>query len=273
MFEVPLFFVLLLFLLFLTYLVLSLKMRHSASPRGFSFFIPINASFKICFKLNELTRCPKIIEQVGQVLKNMQFSDFHRQDVVAFNFYLGRLKLIHHEFDAADQSLSMAWNLCPDEYSNQKRKILLYLTVTRLVLGKPPSFDLLQFYNLTDLFGDIILSIQQGNFAAFEYHVAQRQEWLMKYKCFGIIRYRTRVSVFRNLLRKMWQMQDSPRSISFNDFAVACQVSGLLEFTVDDAECTIQSLVDAGFVQGYINHGKRTVVVKGEVFPPMYPKY
>ncbi|ORY50988.1 hypothetical protein BCR33DRAFT_712937 [Rhizoclosmatium globosum] len=226
----------------------------------FSFFIPINASFKICFKLNELTRCPKIIEQVDLVLH-----------VVTFNFYLGRLKLIHHEFNLADKALSLAYNLCPPHYYNQKRHILLYLTVARLVLGAHPSPHLLEEYSLSHIFMPLIQALLSGNLAQYEYIVSSMQPFLMLHKCFGILRYRTRVTLFRNLVKRVWMIQNQPRTLSFHEVCVAARVSGFgSEFSVEDAECLVQSLVDQGFLLGYLNHGKRCVVLRGEVFPTMY---
>ncbi|KAJ3076347.1 PCI domain-containing protein 2 [Podochytrium sp. JEL0797] len=249
-----------------------LKSRHSSTPRGFSFFIPINASFKICFALNELTRCPKIIEQVDLVLRYMSFSDFAPQEVVTFNFWLGRFRLGEGDFGGAEESLEVAWGRCPEECFGQRRQILIYLTITRLVLGYPPSRTLLTQYNLDDLFNPIIESIQAGHYAAFEYHVAARQTALMRYKCFGVVRDRTKVSLLRNLLRKVYRIQNQPHSIMFHDFMTACQVSGMQECTIEDAECEIQALVDAGFVQGYINHVKRnprkSFAVKPDSFDP-----
>ncbi|KAI8612946.1 hypothetical protein BC830DRAFT_1134448 [Chytriomyces sp. MP71] len=245
--------------------------RERMGVRGCCFFIPINHQFRICFALNELTRCPKIIEQVDKVLEFMSPSDFPPQDLVAYNYYLGRLRLINHEFEDADKSLTIAWKECPDGYIVHKRKILLYLIPVRLVLGKPPSPDLLLQYNLFNMYGELIVSASTGNFADYDYHVMQRRNWFVRYKLFGVMKHRLKVSMFRNLLKQVWAGLEFPRTIPFEHFAAACRFAGLRDFSNEDSECICQSLVDLGYVKGYINHDRRfLVLLKNNQFPSMY---
>ncbi|KAJ3409069.1 hypothetical protein CcCBS67573_g02981 [Chytriomyces confervae] len=241
--------------------------------RGRSFFVPVYFSFRICFKLNELTRCPKIIEQVDLVLNLVDSSEFPSADFVTYNYWLGRLRLINHEFEDADRSLSVAWTGCPDHYPRQKRQILLYLTATRLVLGKPPSSQLLQDYNLDGLFGDLISAASVGNFAEYEHLLQMRCTWLMRYRLYGIMKYRLKVAMFRNLMKNTWMALNQTRTISFWQFWNACVFAGAANFTIEDAECILVTLVDLGYMKGYLNHAKGVVVLSASPFPPMYEVY
>ncbi|KAJ3227931.1 PCI domain-containing protein 2, partial [Chytriomyces hyalinus] len=153
------------------------------------------------------------------------------------------------------------------------RQILLYLTATRLVLGKPPSSQLLQDYNLDGLFGDLISAASVGNFAEYEHLLQMRCTWLMRYRLYGIMKYRLKVAMFRNLMKNTWMALNQTRTISFWQFWNACVFAGAADFTIEDAECILVTLVDLGYMKGYLNHAKGVVVLSASPFPPMYEVY
>ncbi|KAI9361185.1 hypothetical protein DFJ73DRAFT_42481 [Zopfochytrium polystomum] len=108
------------------------------------FLVLTNCCFKICFKLSELNRSTKIIDQVQSLLSSgLTYLEFPLCDAVTYHYYLGRLRILQHDFDAADASLSFSWKYCPQVYERQRRKILIYLTVARIIRGRFPTQELL----------------------------------------------------------------------------------------------------------------------------------
>ncbi|KAI9315045.1 hypothetical protein DFJ73DRAFT_392927 [Zopfochytrium polystomum] len=224
------------------------------------FLVLTNCCFKICFKVQSL------------LSSGLTYLEFPLCDAVTYHYYLGRLRILQHDFDAADASLSFSWKYCPQVYERQRRKILIYLTVARIIRGRFPTQELLAKYSLDAVFGDLIDPLKAGDFAGYKRALDYRAEWLRRHGCLSIMTHRVKILMFRGVFRATFLATGGGKMCSFEILASACRFAGWDDFTVEDAECIAQSLIDQGLIKGYISHGRKVLVFGRNVspFPQMY---
>jgi hypothetical protein len=49
------------------------------------------------------------------------------------------------------------------------------------------------------------------------------------------------------------------KSVPFFELAAAMKLAGADDYTIEDAECVAQALIDQNFMKGYLSHGNQVV--------------
>ncbi|KAI8837835.1 hypothetical protein BC829DRAFT_404917 [Chytridium lagenaria] len=222
-----------------------------------------NACLRISVKIQEINMCAKIVDQVDNLFNSgLSIDDFPRPHVVTYYYYHGILKMMFHSFRTANTSLTFAWKNCPSNDFKRKRIILMNLVITRLVLGVIPKMELLRLYRLDAALGEIVAAVRRGSFRDLRAAVERRAKWLQRHRFLTIARHRFNIAVFRNLFRKIQTV--FPKVMLFETVERACRFSGLYDFTIEDAECIAQSLMDHGYMKGYISHNKKSIMLSSK---------
>lgn len=96
----------------------------------------------------------------------------------------------------------------------------------------------------------------------------------MENKCYSILKFRTRVILYRNFFRKVFFISHSIDSKMNNSLEVIASMFNLFidpEIGLDDVESIIASIMDQGYIRGYILHSRQLVVfAKNDPFPTPY---
>jgi hypothetical protein len=162
----------------------------------------MNQLFKIYFHLKQQSLCTSLIRAVFTA-DLPDFSSFPKSHYTTFKYYNGLVAFFDENYEKAKTDLMDCLNVCHKHHLNNKRKILHYLIPTMMILGKSPSFKLLQKYDLLNLYKDLISATKSGNLRYFQhfldYHeitFVQKGTFLTWEKLYFV--------VYRQLLRKMY---------------------------------------------------------------------
>ncbi|KAN0063134.1 hypothetical protein ACQY0O_004298 [Thecaphora frezii] len=253
-----------------------------------------NLSFKAYFKLNNTRLCETVLGSVENALKlNRNFSGnvpqgieageacYTKADRVTYRYYLGRLRLFQHSIKAASTHLRWAFDNCPDRYAKNKRLILIPLISTYMILGRYPDERLLSMSSLTHRFSVLIANLRLGNGAGVTQELDYNMDWLRAHGLYLILKEKLPISVWRNLARRCLVISrraappcSAPPTLRLSQLHQVAQLAWQdPELELEDIEAIVASLVDQGFVKGYVLHSKNMLVLqKGPNlgFPPVW---
>jgi hypothetical protein len=232
-------------------------------------------------QMDELHLGPNIVSQVEglRARGTVDFTRFPLSQRVSYHYFVGRLKLYAHSFDEAEFHLTFAFQHTPNSLQ-QKRVICLYLIVASLPRGRLPRGTLLQACP-SPLFADLLPCIQAGDFSQYYQCLERHQDYAISMGIYTILHERVRLYMSYLVVRKTFRLLQrltatpsapSPLQYGIAYFAKALSLAMGEEVDVPDAECLLVSLIEQGYVRGYLLHGRGTVVFSKvlEPFPPFY---
>ncbi|KAK3294668.1 uncharacterized protein B0H64DRAFT_192281 [Chaetomium fimeti] len=161
---------------------------------------------------------------------------------VTFLYYLGRFHFDHDHYLRAEMCLAEAYRECLPQFQKHRRQILTYWIPANLLLGRFPSWALLQrpeAVGFADIFFPICAAIRSGNFVAFHQALNLNRDWLWGKGFYITFLYRLKPLVWRSFTRRIflitWQGTageggNRAASLSFEDLVTAAgYVQKLLE--------------------------------------------
>jgi len=189
-----------------------------------------------------------------------QLSDFPMSQQVTHRYYLGRYSLYQLDLRRAEAHLAFAFRNCPAPNRNpgeneviyrNSRLTLIYLTACRLCLGRFPSQQLLQMYDLEPYFAPLMHAVRVGNLELLNktLNSPDLMSWLVKKELFFLLKEKLAVLCWRSLIRKICIVSRSP-----SDTQLRVQLPSLLNvvqkltgdptYDIGDVECIAASLLD-----------------------------
>lgn len=220
----------------------------------------INNLFKLSFKLNNLELSSNIVKQF-EMQRNKIFNNYPIGQRVTYNYYSGVISLFGSQYEDSQKQLKFAFEHCNKKYKKNKRLILEYLLCVNLFLRKYPKDSLLQKYNLLE-YQKLIIAIKKGDILTFDKELEKNQlKWVEKgnYLLLDSIRN----IVYLNLFRKIYVMRD--KNSRFNLKVVLPSLNNIgIKMEIEELECIIASLIYQGYIQGYISHEKKILVLSKE---------
>jgi len=160
---------------------------------------------------------------------------------VTFLYYLGRFNFDHGHYLRAHMCFEEAYRQCLPQFQKHRRQILTYWIPANLLLGRFPSWALLQrpeAAGFADIFLPICSALRSGNFVAFNQALTLNRDWLWDKGFYLTFLYRLKPLVWRSFTRKTflitWQgageAGNRAASLSFEDLVTtASYVQKLLE--------------------------------------------
>uniref|UniRef100_V5EB58 Uncharacterized protein n=1 Tax=Kalmanozyma brasiliensis (strain GHG001) TaxID=1365824 RepID=V5EB58_KALBG len=233
-----------------------------------------NLSFKAYFKLNNTRLCETVLGSVENALKvnrtyarNSGINDesgeqcYSKADRVTYRYYLGRLRLFQHNIRA--------------------RAILIPLVATYLILGRYPSPALLDAANLSPVYAGLTHYLKTGQAASALDELDQHMDWFRVRGLYLILREKLQISLWRNLARKCLLLSQgsspatsAPPTMRLDVLLAAARVAWRDDsLQLEDVEAIVASMIDQGFIKGYVLHSKGVLVLqKGPHmgFPPIW---
>jgi tetratricopeptide (TPR) repeat protein len=209
-------------------------------------YLIANASLQLYFDLKEVNQSLKVVDQIYQyVPKDCRCL---KSDKVTFHYYEGRVYLYFHRFAEADEALERAFLQCPPTMYHNRRLILKYWIVARIVRGKVPHLSLLQKYQLDGVFQLLIEAFTKGDFGRFQVELNNQRDFLLKNGFYTIMQRRTSLLMYRNILCRIYRimtlMGATNSHFTVTTFTQLFQVCLYNHFSNLDVESIIVSLID-----------------------------
>ncbi|KAG5519586.1 hypothetical protein PMAC_001741 [Pneumocystis sp. 'macacae'] len=226
-----------------------------------------NLLLRLYFKLNQTRLCQTISANITS--SGIEFSSYPISERIEFSYYLGRYNLYQQQISRARGHLLFAFDNCLSISYKNKRLILIYLTTASIILGIFPSSELLSKYNLSQYFSPIISSLIKGDHRRFSEHINDNfmRSWLLKKHIFLIIRDHCEILLWRSLFRRSFLItrdpSQKPPRIKLKDLLIAAKWAKNDDtYDLLDVECVCISLLDQNYLQAYILHASKLLVLK-----------
>ena len=224
---------------------------------------------KIYFKLNLLKLAQPLIRPLEATAGRSGAFDsrkiFPQGDVVAYRFFVGRLRMFEDQYGAAEEHLIYAFAHCDASSRRNKRAILEFLLPVRLRRGALPRRALLEKHGLAAL-APLVDAVRSGDLGTFNAELAKNQMAFVRRGTFLLLE-KVKILVYRNLFKKIYLVQGKATQLKLHLFQRAFAWLGC-PTDMDEVECILANLIFKGLIKGYISHQKQTLVLsKKDPFP------
>ncbi|KAL1447836.1 hypothetical protein WDU94_012368 [Cyamophila willieti] len=224
----------------------------------------VNQLFKVYFRISKLHLMKPLIRAIDA----SPFKDkFSLSQLITYKYYVGRKAMFDSEYDKANEYLTFAFQRCHKASKKNKRLILIYLVPVKMLLGFMPTRDLLERYNLLQLW-DVMVAVKSG-------HITQLTEAMNKHGTFFIqcgiylILENLKMITYRNLFKKVYNIHKNP-VIELHQFLLALRFVEGKHMDLEDTHCIMCKLIHDGQVKGYISLAHQKVVLrKTDPFPKL----
>ncbi|KAF9511059.1 hypothetical protein BS47DRAFT_1299458, partial [Hydnum rufescens UP504] len=243
--------------------------------RDATFFLA-NLLFKLYYDLDNIRLCDTILKNLEKQLPRLL--EFPRADQTMFHFWRGRIYLTQLRIRQAHDELALAFDMCTNANYKTKRIIFIYLLSTSIPLGRLPHPSLLGYFSLSTQFSPLIHATRLGDIAAYRSALSGTwRSWFARRGVWMMLKEKGEVVVWRSLVRRRMPTMFStsvkaPPTVMFTDILTALHVSSKdSTYTMNDVESMCCSLLDQGYIKGYILHSRSTLVLqKSDAlgFPP-----
>lgn len=224
----------------------------------------VNQLFKVYFRINKLHLCKPLI----RAIESSPFKDsFSLSQQITYRYYVGRKAMFDSDYKAADEYLTYAFENCHKLSQKNKRLILIYLVPVKMLLGYIPSKQVLEKYDLIQLW-DLVQAVCQGNLKVFDELMEKHEEFFIKCGIYLIVD-KLKIIAYRNLFRKVYLILNT-HQIPVDALQTALVSLGQSDVDLDETQCIVANLIYEGKIKGYISHQHRKVVVsKQNPFPSL----
>lgn len=228
--------------------------------------------FRVYFALNTLRLSKNLINAVN----SRQFpplASFPRGQVVAYQYFTGRLALFDEDYAAADAALGAAFDACPPSAAANRARLAFFLIPVRLLRGVLPSASLLKTYGLNAEYGPIVEAVKTGGVGGLDRALEGRQWAYIKAGTYLLLD-KLRFAVARRLIKRVAILHaaaDPARAaqLPLASIATALAWQGAPS-DPDSVECLVANLIFRRYVKGYLAHRSGVLVLsKADPFPPL----
>jgi len=225
----------------------------------------INQLFKAYFRINKLHLCKPLIRALDNANIFDQCSLAQR---VTYNYYLGVKTLFDLRIVEAEKLLDFVFANCHPKSKNNIRLTLIFLIPIKMLLGRMPSKELLEKYDLLQ-FNDIKKALISGRVGDLDNAIETHSDFLWRYGIYLIIE-RLRPITLRNLLKRVAKLADS-HLVDLNMILNAVRmVQPEEEVKIEEVHCLLSNLIYEGKVKGYLSIAHQKLVLsKTNPFPPI----
>lgn len=239
--------------------------RHPA------YIILLGQSIKGCIQLGNMQMAAGFLKTIESHAIN--YSRALRGPLINYRYYLGKLHMQKGEYIEAEEHLVWAFSNTLKDSLKMRRHILECIIVVRVGLGKLPSEQLLQKYNLTH-YCDIVRAVKLGDVRLFTQTVNRfSDDFTMQgtILCVEQLKYIAYRTLIKNV--KMWWNSNLPEakpnmlSVELLTSIIKWQVE---DITNEEMLCICVNLIKRGLVKGYLSWERLMIVFSNlQPFPPI----
>ncbi|KAF3917700.1 hypothetical protein AA313_de0209994 [Arthrobotrys entomopaga] len=242
----------------------------------------INCLFKLSSKMGRVGSMTTIIINLQNVLPQVTITSdtrFSTAQRCTYAYFIGIERFQNAQFLKAAESLQESFDLCNPSFLRNRRKILIHLVTSNLIIGRFPSqsvYSLPEAAQFRDVFTPIVSAIKIGHFAAFERALLRSKKWLLHFGVYYDLDTRCEPLMWRNLIKNVFAVSGNTtksgiESIGMDKIYEAAVIlraclrprvtgntqNGKMEFRENLKESSILSivlgLIDNGWLNGYVN--------------------
>ncbi|CAG0919718.1 unnamed protein product [Notodromas monacha] len=170
--------------------------------------------------------------------------------MVTYKYLVGQKHVFDGEFHKAAEKLTYAFERCMKSNVGNKRRILLYLIPTKMILGQMPKLLLLKKYNL-EQFEEVTLAVKQGNVRRLNEALETNHDFFVEHGIYLILE-KLLTMTCRNLFKKIFLLFNS-HQIDILLFERALRFLGMEDVDTAETQCIVANLIDEGRIKGYIS--------------------
>lgn len=198
---------------------------------------------------------------------------------MGYRYYLGRYYLSQQQFRRSRSHLLWSFTHCANNAPHNKRLILIYLITASLPLGILASQELIHISGLAVPFQQLIQALVKGDYRSYHRHLKQQEAWLDTFQITLYLEQRCDMVLYRSLFRRVYLLsmdstQKTP-NVRFTRLLAAIRwATDVDSWDLMDIEALCVSMIDAGYIKGYIHHINKVLVLdkrdEGKAgFPPI----
>lgn len=177
---------------------------------------------RVYFKLGTPASCANVFSNIHTA--NIRFSHYPIAERVEYRYYLGRFYLMKNQLVLAFKHLRWAFDNCYAASGN-KRLILVYLAPVSILLGEFPTPELLQHFQLYNIYGPLVYYAKSANYRAFMNSIEQNKQYYLSRGLYIMLKTRSLVLLHRNILYKVWKIRDKENTVPFQELTKAMSFS------------------------------------------------
>lgn len=241
---------------------------EGTKKRGILFLV--NQMFKIYFKINQLHLCVPLIRTMDKLPIKEQAS---KGDLVTYFYFLGRKKIMETNFREAEEHMMIALEKCHKNCLKNKQLILISLIPLKMLHGIIPADALLAKYHLTQ-FSPLVEAVVTGNLQLYKQNSNDHRNFFIRAGIFLLVE-KLLPLVYRTLFKRVLIILNSAR-VPIEAYRIALMAGTsnnnnnnnsnsndncLTEIDIDETQCILANLINAGYVKGYISLQHEKVVV------------
>ncbi|CCX29903.1 hypothetical protein FPQ18DRAFT_313773 [Pyronema domesticum] len=175
------------------------------------------------FKLYNMTCQTKLAgtirQNLGSVGLKLQHPLFRNPTLCTYHYFEGIEYLNKLAFGQAHVALQASYDICHPRFLKHRRKILIPLLATSILVGRFPGPELIsrpEAQGLDELFIPLCRAIQKGDFRSFRMAMGiegpekWKAQWWEQHQLGRIIEHRANILIWRSLIRKIWTITYSP---------------------------------------------------------------
>ncbi|EPS44436.1 hypothetical protein H072_1558 [Dactylellina haptotyla CBS 200.50] len=257
------------------------RIPHELGKRETSVGI-INCLFKLNSKMGRVGSMTTIIINLQNVLPSITItSDTHFSTAqrCTYAYFIGIECFQNAQFLKAATSFQESFDLCHPSFLRNRRKILIHLVTSNVIIGRFPSqtlYSLPEAAQFRDVFTPIVIAIKLGNFSSFERALLRSKKWLVHFGVFHDLEIRCETLIWRNLIKNVFAVSGNTtksgiESIGLDKIYEASRIlranlnprvtgitqHGKADFSERFKESSVLSivlgLIDNGWFNGYVN--------------------
>ena len=190
-------------------------LTQDGKPEGrkIGIYVTANLCLKLFFHCRKLRSAEQLVGNINQ--QSPPLALYPASQRVTYLYYLGRYHLANNHFIRAQQALQASYNQCHARCPKQKRRILIYLVTSNLILGRFPSSSLLSRAEYTDMatkFKPLCALVRQGDLASFRKYLdieTPSSNWFLQHRILLQLQNRLEILVWRSLARRVFLLSGS----------------------------------------------------------------
>ncbi|KAI8908489.1 hypothetical protein EDD86DRAFT_191418 [Gorgonomyces haynaldii] len=177
--------------------------------------------------------------------------------------------MYYHRFQEADTFLEKAFHTL-HPFPHHQQRVLKYWIVCRLVHGSIPNFSFLEQYQMLDQFQTLLTHYIGGDIKNFQKQLDLQRDYFYVSGLYMILKSRTVLMLYRNFCKRILILFGNSR-MQFSILQDLTRKYFDPDWTNQDVESMLVSLVDQRLIKGYLSHSQQIAVfAKSDPFPAAF---
>lgn len=177
-------------------------------------YIIANIVLKMLFQSKHIRTAEQIFTNIYNLSPPLRY--YPSSQRVTYLYYLGRFLFANGHFLRAILPLQAAFDETPSQFTSQRRKIMIYLLASNMIIGRHPRSSVWQLPEARGFerhFIPLLTSIRMGDLESFRRVTnfdSEHAQWFLSHAILLPLRGRCIIHVYRSLLRRTFLLSGDP---------------------------------------------------------------